>query len=163
MMNIEHEQIYSSELVNKSIVYEYSRHIKYQDTEGLLSLFTDDAIVYEPFSNIKEGLQGKSAIRPFLEIVMMANSGLTHSIVIEKPYTKDDNNNHDNHNETEEYYYNTDKDINANKITALVTFQRGDSIRARYTFNIVPILMESNGNVICVKKKIQRLNIQFIG
>ncbi len=69
--------------------------------------------------------------------------------------------NYDNHNESEEYY-NTDKDINANKITALVTFQRGDSIRARFTFELVPILIESDGNLICMKEKIQRLNIQFI-
>jgi ketosteroid isomerase-like protein len=80
MMNMEHDEIYSSMLVNKSIVYEYFRLIKYKDIHGLLSLFADDAIVHEPFSNIPEGLQGKAAIEPFLEIAMMASNGLTPKI-----------------------------------------------------------------------------------
>jgi len=75
MTNIEHDEIYSSMLVDKSIVYGYFRLIKNKDIDGLLSLFTDDAIVHEPFSNIAGGLQGKAAIKPFLEIAMMANSG----------------------------------------------------------------------------------------
>ena len=49
---------------------------------------------------------------------MMANSGLKYNIVIEKHYTN--NNNHSQYD---------DKNNSGNKIiTALVTFQRGDSI-----------------------------------
>ena len=65
-MKAENNQIHSSVLVNKSIVYEYFRLIKNKDIDGLLSLFADDAEVREPFSNIIGGLQGKAAIRPFL-------------------------------------------------------------------------------------------------
>ena len=79
----------------------------------MLSLFTDDAIIYEPFSNISGGLQGKCTIKPFLEIAMMANNGLTHNIFIEK--LSDDNNN----NTSKEY----DDDIDSkNKVTALGNF-----------------------------------------
>src|SRR5690242_3877691 len=147
-------------LENKSIVYQYFRLIKQLDINGLLSLFADDAVLCEPFSNIRvlsAGLQGKSAIRPFLEIAMMANSGLTHSIAIEKSRTS--NNNNDKANKERHY---KDDDNTTNKITALVTFQRGDSIRARFTFEIVPILTEYNVGIYSSRKKIQRLNIQFI-
>lgn len=132
----------ASILDNKSIVYEYFRLIKNKDINGLLSLFTDDAIVNEPFSNISGGIQGKSAIKSFLEVALLANSGLTHSIAIEKPLCSNNN-------------------IN-DKITALVTFQRGDSIRARFTFELVPVLIQSNDNNIHLKKKIHRLTINFI-
>jgi hypothetical protein len=158
MRDSEHDQTYSSMLENKSIVYEYFRLIKQRDINGLLSLFADDAVLCEPFSNISAGLQGKSAIKPFLEIAMMANSGLTHSIAIEKPST---NNNNNNDKANKEGHYNDD-DNTTNKITALVTFQRGDSIRARFTFELAPILMEYSVDIHSSRKKIQRLNIQFI-
>jgi hypothetical protein len=122
----------------------------------LLSLFADDAIVHEPFSNIAGGLQGKAAIEPFLEIAMMASNGLRHDVIIEKPYTSNNNNNCDN---ASKGHCN---DNSSNKITALVTFQRGDSMRARFTFELVAVLAESNASVIPLKKKIQRLNIELI-
>ena len=37
-------------------------------------------MLYEPFSNIDGGLKGKSAIKPFLEIAMMANEDMQHEI-----------------------------------------------------------------------------------
>lgn len=157
MGDTEHDQTYSSMLENKSIVYQYFRLIKQRDINGLLSLFADDAVLCEPFSNISAGLQGKSAIKPFLEIALMANSGLTHSIAIEKPPTR--NNNNDKANKERHY---KDDDNTTNKITALVTFQRGDSLRARFTFEIVPILTEYSAGIHSSRKKIQRLNIQFI-
>jgi hypothetical protein len=85
------DETYSSAPINKSIVYEYFELIKNKYINGLLSLFTDDAIIYEPFSNISGGLQGKSTIKPFLEIAMMANNGLIHNIFIEKLSGDDDN------------------------------------------------------------------------
>lgn len=158
MGDTEHEQTDSS-LENKSIVYEYFRLIKQRDINGLLSLFADDAVLCEPFSNMSVGLQGKSAIKPFLEIAMMANSGLTHSITIEKPRTS---NNNKNDKANKERHYNDDDNTTTNEITALVTFQRGDSIRARFTFEIVPILTEYSAGIHSSRKKIQRLNFQFI-
>jgi hypothetical protein len=155
MADIKRDPIHSSMLVNKSIVYEYFRLIKQQDIDGLLSLFTHDAIVHEPFSNMAEGLQGKAAIRPFLEIAIMANSGLAHSIVIEKVC----NNNNDKIGIRSKEHHNNN---NSNKVTALVTFQRGDDIRAKFTFELLPILTESNESTIPLKKKIQRLDIGFI-
>lgn len=47
-------------------------------------------------------------------------------------------------------------------VTALITFQRGDYIRAKFTFELLPILTESNESTIPLKKKIQRLDIDFI-
>lgn len=155
MMNIEHDPIHSSMLINKGIVYEYFRLIKQQDIDRLLSLFTNDAIVHEPFSNIARGLQGKAAIRPFLKIAIMANSGLAHSIAIEKAY----NNNIDKISIGNKERHN---DNNSNKVTALVKFQRGDSVKARFTFKLAPVLTESTESTISLKKKIQRLDIGFI-
>jgi hypothetical protein len=148
------DETYSSVLINKSIVYEYFELIKNKDINGLLSLFTDDAIIYEPFSNISGGLQGKCTIKPFLEIAMMANNGLTHNIFIEK-LSDDDNNN----NTSKEY---DDDNDNKNKVTALVTFERGDIVRARFTFELTPVLSEANNNS-SLRKKIQILHIKFVG
>lgn len=129
-------------LVNRSIVYEYFRLIKDKDINGLLSLFTDDAIIQEPFSNIVGGIQGKAAIRSFLEVAMMANSGLTHNIVMEAQVYSDYSNNNNDNDKPNKAHYNDNNDNN--KITALVTFEKGDSIRAKFTFEIVPMLIQFN-------------------
>ncbi len=50
----------------------------------MLNLFADDATIHEPFSNIDGGLKGKSAIKPFLEVAMMATDGMGHEIEFEK-------------------------------------------------------------------------------
>ena len=161
VLDIEYDPIYSSMLVNMSIVYEYFRLIKHHDINGLLSLFADDAVVHEPFSKITAGFGGKDAIRTFLEIVMMANCGLTYNIVIDKHLASSNNNNNDDNVSKKHHdddYYNS-----SNTISALITFQRGDSIRARFTFeSVVPILTESTKTIISLKKRIRRLSIQFI-
>lgn len=76
--------------------------------DGILELFDYDAIVYEPFSK-SQGLRGKSAIEPFLKVAMMANSGLQREIKIEKQGDQ-------------------------NKVVALISFERGDKVRAKFTF-----------------------------
>ncbi len=165
VIDIEYDPLYSSMLVNKSIIYEYFRLIKHHDINGLLSLFADDAIVHEPFSKIAAGFSGKDAIKTFLEIVMMANSGLTYNIVIDKHLGSSNNNNNNNNNNDnvtkkhhDDDYYNS-----SNTVSALITFQRGDSIITRFTFeSVVPILTESTKTIISLKKKIRRLSIQFI-
>jgi hypothetical protein len=83
-----------------------------------LDLFADDVIIYEPFSNIQGGLRGKRAIKPFLEVALMANDGLQHKIEIEQQ---------------QQPKRNTD---NKNQVRALVTFERGGIVQARFTFQL---------------------------
>jgi ketosteroid isomerase-like protein len=40
---------------DEEIVHEYFRLIKTKDMYGLLDLFTDDAVIYEPFSKSEDG------------------------------------------------------------------------------------------------------------
>jgi hypothetical protein len=71
--------------------------------------------------------------------------------------------NDDDDNVSKKHHGDGDNYNNSNIITALITFQSGDSIRARFTFeSIVPTLIESTNMIIYLEKKIRRLNIQFI-
>lgn len=115
-------------MVHADTIYKYFRLIKNKDINRILDLFADDAIIYEPFSNIHEGLKGKSAIN--LEVVLMANDGLQHKIEIE----------HAN---------------NKNQVTMLVTFERGGSVQARFTFQLEEEAIEHRMN------KIRSLHIVF--
>jgi hypothetical protein len=126
-------------LIHKSMVYEYFRHLKNKDITGLLNLFADDAIIHEPFSNINAGLKGKSAIKPFLEVAMMATEGMQHEIEFEKSRTNE-------------------KDTK-NQVTALVMFEKEGRIRARYNFELS---MESDSDLNYQGKKIQTLGIEVI-
>ncbi len=141
--NLEHRFV----TINKSIVYEYFRLIKNKDIDGVLNIFSDDAIIYEPFSNIKGGLQGKSAIKPFLDVVLMANDGLQYNIEFEK--ARDG--------------FNITREGNNNQITALVTFERGGTVQGSFTFGLRSEEEEQysyrNGDGA---KKIQTLHIEFI-
>lgn len=113
---------------DKYIVFEYFRLIKNKDIKHLLDLFAYDAIIYEPFSKLTEGLRGRSAIESFLKVVIMANDALQHHVIIE--------NKSDSHIENADTMNgnNTSYDNRNNKIlTALVTFERGDSVKARFT------------------------------
>ena len=65
------------------VVREYFKRIKSGDVQGTLSLFSDNAVVHEPFSKSKY-LSGKLEIEPFLSSVVMANQGLEYSLKIEK-------------------------------------------------------------------------------
>ena len=139
---------------NKDIVFEYFRLIKKKDSEQLLDLFAHDAVIYEPFSNLMEGLRGRSAIEPFLKVAVMANDRLQHHMIIEKkPY-----------NETNKTNNNKDSD---NVITALVTFEKGDSARARFTFELSSDDdnndddYNTDGISNSIHKKIKTLHIQF--
>ena len=42
-------------LTDEDIVHEYFRLIKAKDMYRLLDLFTDDAVIYEPFSRLEDG------------------------------------------------------------------------------------------------------------
>ena len=97
-------------LSGRDIIMRYFRCVDNKDVSGALELFDHDAVVYEPFSNVSGGLKGSSAIEPFLKVVMMANSDFKRDIEIQKTSSDE------------------------NEITALVTFERGDRTKARFTF-----------------------------
>jgi hypothetical protein len=97
-------------LTNEQMVHEYFNRISKKDVKGLLQLFAEDAVVYEPFSK-EEGLHGKSAIEHFLKVAVMANSGLARTIEFAE--------------KSEE------------AITSSVRFERGGSITGRFRFLFV--------------------------
>jgi ketosteroid isomerase-like protein len=117
----------------EDIITEYFRLVTNKDIDGLLNMFAQDAVVYEPFSKSENGLRGRAAIEPFLRVVMMANDELEHTIVTEKKQ----------------------KLGKMNQVTALVTFEKGDKIRGRFTFE----LDSDNGSG--VEGGIKSLHIQF--
>jgi hypothetical protein len=125
-----------------------------KDVSGLLDLFTDDAVIYEPFSKAEDiqgktiGLHGKQSIEPFLGVVVMANEGLEGNITIDKIYERMDGSNN-----------------KYTEVSAIVTFERGDKITARFTFELIsPATNNSNyiKNANQIEKKIKSLHIQFI-
>lgn len=48
------------------------RLINRKDVKGLLDLFADDAVVFEPFSDGRDGQKGKSSIEYLLRVAVMA-------------------------------------------------------------------------------------------
>lgn len=107
----------------------YFKCMDSKDLDAMLDLFDYDAMVYEPFSNVSGGLKGRSSIEPFLKVAMMANSNLQRTIKIEKP-------------------------SKANKITALVTYEKGDKVKSRLIFEF-----EDDE---ASRKKIKSLHIEFL-
>jgi ketosteroid isomerase-like protein len=138
MNNIKRNPKHRSATANEKIVYEYFRRINNKDLNGMLNLFADDAIIYEPFSNVG-GLRGKSAIKPFFDVVLMANDGLQHMI----EFVKSQNASNDN-----------------NQVIALVTFERGRTVQGQYTF----VLRSEQEEQYRYRreKRIQTLHIEFI-
>ena len=113
------------------MVYQYFRCIDNKDLEGIVDLFDYDAVVHEPFSNVPGGLRGKLSIEPFLKVAMMANSNLRRTIRIEKPI-----------------------ESQSNRVSALITFEKGDRVKSRFTFEL--------GDDETGKKKIKSLDIEFL-
>src|SRR5215207_1888491 len=116
-------------LTGEQIVARYFRYMDSKDLDAMLELFDYDAVVYEPFSKITGGLKGRSSIEPFLKVAMMANSNLQRTIKIEKP-------------------------SKPNEITVLVTFEKGDKVKSKLTFEF-----EDDGADV---KKIKSLYIEFL-
>ena len=115
----------------KRLVSEYFERIQAGDLKGLLNLFSNDSIIFEPFSNTKY-LRGKLEIEPFLETVILINKGMKYEIKM----TRDQNNDDD-------------------RVVALVTFQRGGSVTARFSFQL-------NYNGQERETTIKSLKIEFI-
>jgi hypothetical protein len=137
----------------EDIVFEYFKLVKNKDIDNLMELFVPDAIVYEPFSKIKGGLRGRIAIESFLRVAIMANDMLQHQIVLEKDA---------NLNEPKSDYKGNNN--NTNLITALVKFEKGDSVRARFTFELASGNSGSNNGATAGQKynRIKTLHIQFL-
>jgi hypothetical protein len=95
---------------NEIIAQEYFKRIKSGDVQGLLELFSDDSIIYEPFSRSKR-LFGKSEIEPFLKSVIMANEGVRYELKIVQQMNKPMNN-----------------------VVAQVIFCKENEIKSRFTF-----------------------------
>jgi ketosteroid isomerase-like protein len=121
-------------LPSKNTVYGYFRAIKEKDIDNLVDMFEDDAVIHEPFS--KEGqLQDKRNFRSFFQIVCMANEGLEHDIFFED--ATDDNG-----------------------TSVLCTFQKGETVCARFSFRFSSSTRMNAKGII--ERKIEKLQIQFL-
>ena len=142
---------YEKLLSNKEIISEYFRLLQSKDIDGLKNLFWHDAIVYEPFSKMEQGLRGWSQIEPFLKVAIMANESLSSKIIVKDPGLINDKNLKDK------------QDNNANEnidlIEALVKFQKDKSIEAKFRFELSD---QTNTFDSSRQKKIKALHIQFI-
>jgi ketosteroid isomerase-like protein len=117
---------------NQKLVFECFELASQNKVEELLELFADDVTIYEPFSKKEEeeGLHGKPAIRSFLNMMTLASDdSLRYDISIEE-----------------------DK---SDKVVALVIFEKGDKIEARFSFEMSPADKEKD-------KKIKVVRVEFL-
>jgi hypothetical protein len=157
----------------RQVVLDYFRLIKEKDMPGLLNIFTDDCIIYEPFSRgsifhnsdgaKKSYLKGSSEIESFLKIVMMASDGLQYEIkFIDEPMNIKYEQSNDDFDATPS---------SSSIISALATFygnEGADELKGWLTFHVLPeknndsaIKTDNDYNNISNKKKIKTLLIQF--
>jgi hypothetical protein len=125
--------------MRKKIIHRYFELIGRKDVRGILDLFTyADPVIYEPFSNEKDGLHGKGAIESFLRVAVMANDGLKRKIRF-----------------IDGAAHNNDT------VTALVTFERGGTVDGKFSFSFVtePGTPKAKDND---NTKIKSLRINFI-
>ncbi len=143
--------IYNNE---KAIVLDFFKLIKNKDVENLMDLFAPDAIVYEPFSKITGGLKGKLAIESFLRIAIMANDTLQHRIAFEKEYDVD---------ETTSDLRPINNSTDNTKVSTLIMFEKGNSLKARFTFELTSDNRDNAHTAPSIKhNRIKTLGIQFI-
>ena len=117
---------------NEQLVNESFKLISKNDIGGLLKLFSDDAVVYEPFSKVQEGLHAKTAIEDFLKVSIMATEGLKKIISFE--------------------------DKKEDRITDKVIFEREDTIKGKFSFHFGIMSTPSPFE----RKKIKSVVIQFL-
>lgn len=143
---------YEKLLTNKDIILQYFRLLQTKDIDGLKNLFWHDAIVYEPFSKMEQGLRGWSQIEPFMKVAIMANESLSSKIVVEDPGPLKDTDSEDKPN-------NNNANKNSDIVEALVTFQKDEAIEAKFRFEL-----SSQTNIVdsSKQKKIKALHIQLI-
>ena len=115
---------------NQKLVFECFGLASQNKVEELLELFADDVTIYEPFSKKEEGLHGKPAVRSFLNMMTLASDdSLRYDISIEE-----------------------DKN---DKVVALVIFEKGDKIEARFSFEMSAADKEKD-------KKINVVRVEFL-
>lgn len=132
---------------DKTIVSQYFKLLQNKDIEGLKNLFWSDAIVYEPFSKLEQGLRGWTQIEPFLKVAMMASESLSSRVAFEESDLP--------HHEADE----TDNYSNYHIVETFVTFQKDNIVKATFRFEL-----SNHDNIIdnSDQKKIKALYIQFI-
>ena len=135
---------------NKEVITQYFRLMQNKNIDGLKDLFWSDAIVYEPFSKVEQGLKGWSQIEPFLKVAIMANESLSNKITFEESSRI---RNEDQHGEKDNG--NRRSDI----VEALVTFQKDNVLTAKFRFELSN---QSNTVDNSEQRKIKTLRIQFI-
>ena len=120
------------EISHEWVVRQYFNRVKSGDLHGLLDLFSDDCVIYEPFSSSKF-LTGKIEIEPFFRSAIMANQGVQYEIKIEK----------ERHNTV------------GNSMVAVVVFSKDNEIKGKFTFDFKDV---GEGEV----ESIRSLKIEFI-
>lgn len=91
---------------NEQLVHEYFNRIS-ENPASTLELFTNDAVVYEPFSGDK-ALHGRDEIAYFLKVARIANQGFQKEIRITAS--------------------------NKDSVEAVVQFTKGESIIGKFQF-----------------------------
>jgi len=118
----------------KNTLYNYFRAIKEKDIDNLVDMFEDDAVIHEPFSKERQ-LRGKREFKSFFQIVCLASEGSDYDL-----------------------YFEEGTDDNGASI--LCTFQRGETICARFCFQFGSSIRVNRRGII--ERKIENLQIQFL-
>ena len=116
---------------SRELVLDYFQRVRSSDISGLMNLFSEDSVIYEPFSKSK-CLIGKSEIEPFLRTVVMANKGMQYELEIEKSGVGTDE----------------------NMLIVLVRFNKVGSIASKFRFEFQP---QDESNSL----KIKTIHIEF--
>ena len=152
----------------RRFVSAYFHLINEKDMQGLLNMFTDDCVIYEPFgkgpqshntTTEKTCLKGKSEVESFLNVVMMASNGLRYQIKF-----MDDPNHLDTVRPSDIFGYTS-----TSIVSVLATFyanNEGHELRERLTFHVVSRKNYDNSNMLnsdfnTNRKEIKTLWIQF--
>ncbi len=119
------------------MVSDYFHLINEKDMQGLLNLFADDCVIYEPLgkgillhNDLREKLKGKSEIESYFNIVMMASDGFQYQIeFIDEPINMD-------YNQPSDIFDSTSSSI----VSVLATFygnKEGHGLKEWLTFHVV--------------------------
>ena len=118
----------------KNALYSYFRANKEKDIDNLVDMFEDDAVIHEPFSK-EHQLRDKRDFKSFFQIVCMASEGFDYDLYFEE---------------------GTDD----NRASVLCTFQRGETVCARFCFQFGSSTRMNRKGMI--ERKIEKLQIQYL-
>jgi hypothetical protein len=88
---------------------------------------------------LEEGLRGWSQIEPFLKITIMANESLLHRILIKEIKNKKNIN-------KDLQIYEENNTSNNDIVEALLTFQNGQTLKAKFKFELSNELQNINSS-----------------